>query len=86
MVFDLQAVLETGNKQAAQKLQPLLPSIAKAANNPAPDIREAALNVLVAFCLKAGATLPAKVQLRSIWRHLQTISIIFYERNLHHDL
>ena len=57
-----QAVGEAGSKQEAAKAQSqLLPAVAKAANDPVPDIREAALCVLVAFSLKAGASLPPKV-------------------------
>lgn len=58
----MQATVEAGNKQAAAKAIPaVLPAVAKAANDAGTDIREAALCVLVAFCFKAGATLPPKV-------------------------
>lgn len=40
----------------------LLQTVARVGNDPAPDIREAALCMLVAFALKLGSTLPAKVR------------------------
>ncbi len=42
-------------KKEVAKVQPaLLPIVAQGANDPAPDVREANMGVLVSFAVKAG--------------------------------
>ena len=52
----VQDFVEGSPKQAVGKMHAvLLPAVAKAANDPVPDVREAAMCVLVAFAIKAGS-------------------------------
>ncbi len=52
----MQEYVEGSPKQAAAKMHAvLLPAVAKAANDPVLDVREAAMCVLVAFAMKAGS-------------------------------
>ena len=52
----IQAFVSSSSKQAAAKVHAtILPAAAKLAGEAAPDIREAALAVLVAFGMKAGS-------------------------------
>ncbi|KAK9795603.1 hypothetical protein WJX73_007429 [Symbiochloris irregularis] len=58
----LQVIVESTPKAPVAKAAPLLlQTVAKVGNDPAPDIRETALCTLVAFALKMGSSLPAKV-------------------------
>ncbi len=51
--------MQASPKDAAAKSHAvLLPTIAAAANDASPTIREAAMHVLVAFALKAGSMRP----------------------------
>ena len=51
----LQACVDSLAKKEAAKVHGLLlPLVSKAANDPAPEVREANMEVLVSFALKAG--------------------------------
>jgi hypothetical protein len=51
----MQACVDSLSKKDAAKVHPvLLPLVAKAANDPAPEVREANMEVLVSFALKAA--------------------------------
>ncbi len=53
--MSLQACVDSLTKQDAAKVHgALLPLVGKAANDPAPEVREANMEVLVSFALKAG--------------------------------
>ena len=59
----MQDVVKGCSKPAASKAQAgLLPAVARATNDAAPDVREAAVACLVAFALKTGISTPAKVR------------------------
>jgi hypothetical protein len=62
-----QGWVTSGSKAVITKAHPLLlPAVHKISNDPAPDIREAALGVLAALIIKQGtATFQEKVWLQS---------------------
>ena len=70
----IQAFIGSTSKASAAKVHStVLPAAAKAAGEAAPDIREAALGVLVAFAMKAGsASVLSKVS--TAWRSSECLS------------
>lgn len=53
--MSIQACIDASSRKDAAKVHAqLLPVAAKAANDPAPDVREANMRVLVAFAVKSG--------------------------------